>query len=247
MITCKNCGYFFEGNYCNKCGQTADTERLNFNLLLKHLHKNFIKYFQKGIIYSSTQLFKRPGHTIREYMEGKRIKHVDPIALLIALATLYGVLYHTFGINLLSGISNLGLRKELDFKAVNNWISDHYALLTFLMVPVYSISSFTVFKKQGYNFVEHIFLNTFLANQRLLLRILTFPALAALNGTEEIFILSDLLIFLDVALMMWSYTQFFNKISKIRAASLSVLSYAIFFIFLLIIILVLLKTYELFG
>ncbi len=247
MIICKNCNHHFEGKYCNNCGQTADTERLNFNLLIKHLHKNFIKYFQKGIIYSSTQLFKRPGNTIREYIEGKRIKHVDPIALLIALATLYGVLYHTFGINLFSGISKLGLTKELDIKEVNNWISDHYAFVTFLMVPIYSISSFIVFRKQGYNFVEHIFLNTFLASQRLLMRIFTFPALAALNGKEEIYILKDLLVFMDVILIMWSYTQFFNKVSKIHAVLLSVLSYAIFFVLLLIVILVLLETYELFG
>ena len=247
MIICKNCEHLFEGNFCNNCGQTADTQRLNLKVLVKHLHKNFIKYFHKGIIFSSTQLFKRPGHTIREYIDGKRVKHFEPIALLITFATFYGILFHTFGINMFSEISSDGVTKSFDFKKVNDWMSDHFALITLLAVPIYSIGSYSVFKKHDYNFIEHIFLNTFLASQRLLMRIIAFPALAVLNGEKEIYILRDALVFLDVILMMWSYTQFFNKIPKIRAALLSILSYTIFLILLLAIIFVLLEINELFG
>ena len=233
MITCKNCNNQFEGQFCNHCGQSADTQRLDFKFLLKNLHKNFLHYFHKGIFYTSRQLFTRPGHSIREYIEGKRVNHFEPIGLLITFAALYGVLYHTFGINMFSGLSDNSLDGKLDFKGVGNWIADHFAIVNLFFVPVYSIGSFITFWKQSFNFYEHIYINTFLASQRLLIRIATFPLLVILDETEKIFIFRDLLILADIVLMVWSYTQFFNKVKRINAVLLSVLSYAIFFVILL--------------
>jgi hypothetical protein len=233
MITCKNCNNQFEGQFCNTCGQSADTQRLDFKFLLKNLHKNFLKYFHKGIFYTSRQLFTRPGHSIREYIEGKRVQHFEPIGLLITFAALYGLLYHTFDINMFSGLSDNTLDGKLDFRSAGNWIADHFSLVTLLFIPVYSIGSFLSFRKQDYNFYEHIYLNTFLASQRLLLRIATFPLLVIIDRTENIFLFRDLFILADIILMVWSYTQFFNKVKRIKAVLLSVLCYAIFFVILI--------------
>jgi hypothetical protein len=245
MITCKNCNNDFDGKYCNDCGQSADTERLDFIFLIKNLHKNFIKYFHKGIFYTSRQLFTRPGHSIREYIEGKRVQHFEPIGLLLTFAAFYAVLYHTFDIYMFSGLSDNALDGKLDFKSVSNWMTDHFAMVTLLFVPVYSLGSYLSFRKQEYNFYEHIYLNTFLASQRLLIRIATFPLLVVLNRTENIFILKDLYILADIVLMVWSYTQFFNKVKRIKAVLLSLLSYSIFFVCLLIITAVLLEVFRL--
>jgi hypothetical protein len=128
-----------------------------------------------------------------------------------------------------AGISDNTLDGKLDLRSAGNWITDHFAIVNLLFVPVYSVGSFITFRKQGYNFYEHIYLNTFLASQRLLIRIATFPLLVILDGTEKIFLFRDLLILADIILMVWSYTQFFNKVKRIKAVLLSVLSYAIFF------------------
>jgi hypothetical protein len=132
-----------------------------------------------------------------------------------------------------SGISDNPVQGKLDLRSAGNWIADHFALVTLLFVPVYSIGSFLSFRKQGYNFYEHIYLNTFLASQRLLIRIATFPLLVILDGTENIFLFRDMLILADIILMVWSYTQFFNKVKRIKAVLLSVLIYAIFFVILI--------------
>lgn len=246
MITCKNCNNHFEGKYCNNCGQSADTERLDFKFLIKNLHKNFIKYFHKGIFYTSRQLFTRPGHSIREYIEGKRVNHFEPIGLLLTFAAFYAVLYHTFDVNMFSGLSENTLDGKLDFKSVSNWITDHFAMVTLLFVPIYSIGSYLSFWKQDYNFYEHFYLNTFLASQRLLIRIATFPLLLVLDGTDNLFIFRDLLILSDIVLMIWCYTQFFNKVSKVKAILLGILSYVIFFGLLLGIIEVLVSLWKAF-
>jgi hypothetical protein len=238
-ITCKNCFQQYEGNFCNNCGQSADTQKLNFRFLITDLQKLVLKYFHKGILYTSTQLFTRPGHTIREYIEGKRVKHIEPLTMLVMMATLYGVLYHYFQINLFAGISISATGYEkIDFKAINEWISTHFSLTTFFALPVYTLASFTVFRKEGYNFVEHLYLNTFLATQRLLLRIATFPLFAVYNGTPQIHTIANIYVAADVVLMIWSYSQFFNKLKKVKSILFSALSYVIFYIFLLALILI---------
>jgi len=236
MIVCKNCNHHFEGKFCNNCGQSADTHRLDYKFLFKNLRKNFLKYFHGGIFYSAVQLFKRPGHTIREYIEGKRVKHFEPIALLLTLATLYGLLYHTFGINLFVDVSNNSSASETNnMNLINRWFSNNYSLATLLFVPIYSIASFIVFRKQQYNFIEQVYLNTFLGSQRIFLHLLLFPLLVIYNGTVQLKIVMDVNIFLDVMLLVLSYAQFFDKLTKGKAILLSILSYVIFLVFFFII------------
>jgi hypothetical protein len=231
MITCKNCDNNFEGKFCNNCGQSADTQRLDFKFLLTNLRKNFLKYFHGGIFYSAAQLFTRPGHTIREYIEGKRVKHFEPIALLLSVAAFYGIFYHYFGINLFEGDKIPG--DKINAKMINDWFSNNFSLETLLLVPLYSIGSYIVFRKQMYNFIEHFYLNTFLGSQRIILRIVTFPLFAVFNGTPQLHIVMNINIFIDVLLLLWSYTQFFNKLTKTKALLLSLLSYAIFFLIMM--------------
>jgi hypothetical protein len=233
MIICKNCDHHFEGKFCNNCGQSADTSRLDFKFLLKNLRKNFLKYFHGGIFYSAVQLFTRPGHSIREYLDGKRVKHFEPIALLLTVATFYGVLYHYFGINLFEGSEVPG--NKINTKMINDWMSNNFSLETLLLVPLYSLGSYIAFWKQKYNFIEHFYLNTFLGSQRILLRILIFPFFAIYNGTPQLHIVMDVSIFIDVLLLIWSYTQFFNKLKRTAAILISLISYIIFFIFFFVI------------
>ncbi|QOG00887.1 DUF3667 domain-containing protein [Flavobacterium sp. MDT1-60] len=37
-------------------------------------------------------MFTRPGHSIREFIEGKRVKHFKPLWLVAVLGALYGFL-----------------------------------------------------------------------------------------------------------------------------------------------------------
>ncbi len=64
-------------------------------------------------------MFTRPGHTIREYIEGKSVKHFEPIALLLTVATFYEIFYHYFGINLFEGDKIPG--EKITAKMINNW------------------------------------------------------------------------------------------------------------------------------
>ena len=183
--TCKNCGQHFKGNFCNNCGQSADTQELNFKFLRKNIFKLMFKYLDKGILYTSKQLFTRPGNAIREYIEGKRVNHFEPFALLVTIATLYGFFFHYFHINLFANVPlDDPTFAKIDLSYINEWMSTHFSLATILFLPFYTVGSFIAFKKQGYNIIEHLVLNAFLGSQRLLLRLATFPVLVIYNGTR---------------------------------------------------------------
>lgn len=234
-VTCKNCNQHFKGHFCNNCGQKADTHKMNFHFLWHDIQHGLF-HFDNGILYTVKQLFTRPGSTIKEYIDGKRIRHFKPISLVILLATIYGLLYHTFHIEMTDLVSVTGPSdSKINVEKINEWISTHYAWTSLLTLPLYALGTFLAFKKQGYNFVEHLVLNAFLAGQRLILRIATFPIIYDFNGTPTIKTVTGFITLIDFILMIWGYSQFFNKLPKWKSFLLTLLSCLIFGLTLIII------------
>lgn len=225
---CKNCGAVFEGNYCNNCGQPAATHDINTSFVVHDLQHGLM-HINGGILHSARELFSRPGHSIREYIEGKRMKHYKPLSMLIILAGLYSLFYHALGINVLSGVDD-GL---LDYEEANEWISHHFSIISLLLLPILSLSSYIVFKKQGYNYTEHIVLNSFYSSQKLWVRIVTVPLLL-FKDMETL--LPQVLMGVDFVLMLWCYKQFFTKTSMLKAVGATLLAYSIGLLVMLLVL-----------
>jgi len=232
-IVCKNCNHHFKGHYCSNCGQTADTHRINVHFLWQDIKKGLF-HLDEGIFYSFLQLFTRPGNSIREYIEGKRKNHFKPFSLVIVWATSYAFLHHYYNIRFVEEVDSL----KLDIDKANDFITTHFAWITLLTIPFYALASFIVFRKQAYNFMEHLVLNAYLSAQRLSLHILLFPLVCITNGTPNESKTTLALLLLDLIFIIWTNTQFFNKLPKIKAFLYSLLSYLLFVVFIVVIILV---------
>lgn len=224
-IMCKNCHQIFKGHYCNNCGQSAETHKINAHFLWHDIQHGLL-HFDKGILFSLKQLFTRPGDSVREFIEGKRVRHFKPLSLVVVLAALYGVLYHFFHINMFPKADN----ELIDYNEFNEWMATHYSWTTIAAIPIYTIGTYVVFRKQGYNYFELFILNTFKASQRLFVQILTFPVLFYLNGTPHIQKFSTVAYIIGLVLIFWTNIQFFNKMSKTKAFFFSILSHIIFLI-----------------
>ena len=234
-ITCKNCGQIFKGHFCNNCGQASETHKINAHFLWHDIQHGLL-HFDAGIPYSLKQLFTRPGHSIREFIEGKRIRHFKPLSLVAVLGALYGFLYHYFHIDLFSNSND----STIDLNDYNEWMATHFSWVTIATIPIYTFGTFIVFRKQGYNFFELFVLNTFKASQRLFVQVLTFPVLLYLKSKGHAEWFSTLTYIIGVVLIFWTNTQFFNKISRIKAFFLTVLSHFIFLISFIIIVVIVL-------
>jgi len=224
-VTCKNCQQVYTGNYCNNCGQSTETHKINGHFLWHDLQHGLF-HFDQGILFSLKELFTRPGHTIREFIEGKRVRHFKPLSLVVLLATFYGFLFHYFHIHYLQNDSN----DTFDYEHLSEWITTHFSWVTIATIPLYTIGTYTVFRNQGYNFFEFFVLNTFKASQRLFVQILTFPILFYFSSTNHLQQFSFITYLIGIILIFLTNIQFFNKMSKTKAFFLSIISHIIFLI-----------------
>jgi hypothetical protein len=226
LIICKNCGNSFSGKFCNNCGQSAETHKLNIHFLWHDIQHGLF-HFDHGILYTAKKLYTNPGNTIRGFIEGKRVKHFKPISLVVLLATFYGLLRHLFHFSILDRKSVAAIQGA-EYESLNEWISSHYSWIILVSIPMFALASFIIFRKQGYNFIEHFVLNSYMASQRLIYRIVLFPVIKYFSESEYLQMFVDLLIIIDIALIFWTYMTFFNRISKARAFVYSIYSYLLF-------------------
>lgn len=227
---CKNCNHKFDKNYCNNCGQALHTHPINFQYLVHELQHGFL-HVDKGILFTLKELFTRPGYSIREFIEGKRVNHFKPvISLVIILATIYGILAHYLNMEVMDTktINISGDYNILeDMLKINKWISDHFVWISLLSIPIFSFGSSIAFRKQKKNFAEHIVLNTFLAGQKLVVHLATLPIVYLIRNTSYSGNFETLITLIDFFLLVWTYKQFFNQQSKLHTTWLAILSYII--------------------
>ena len=202
--------------------------RLDWKYVYKEFREKLITW-NESKLFTIKQLFTRPGNAIRDFIEGKRVNYIKPFSLFFVTAALFAFLYHYFNIDVFSELEASGTDSERSkYQSINLWITGHYSFVTVLTLPLFAIGSYTAFRKQGYNYIEHLVLNTFIASQRMIVHIATFPLLYIYNGTNEIVYITRSLIAVDFVLMVWVYQQFFNKLTFSKSILKSIISYAIF-------------------
>ena len=87
-MVCKNCENEFNGNFCNNCGQKSNTRKINYNYLIEEISNNVFQV-HRGIFFTVKELSYRPGHSIREFLNGKRKQHFKPVGFVLITSALY--------------------------------------------------------------------------------------------------------------------------------------------------------------
>lgn len=206
--TCKNCDGAVNGAYCGTCGQSATTHPINLSFVWHDVQHGLL-HFDKGMLFTAKELFTRPGHSIREFIQGKRVRHFKPVSLVLVLAGAFGLLYHLLHIDMIGSLQASSERKGMDLVKINEWMGEHYALMELIYVPLFAFASRLAFRKSDYNLIEHIVLNAFLSGQRLLVNLASMPFLYAFNGTAHMRAVSITSSIIGVGLTFWTYGQFF--------------------------------------
>jgi Protein of unknown function (DUF3667) len=244
MTNCKNCNINFNGNFCSNCGQAANTNEINFKSILHEIEHGLL-HIDKGMLYTTKELFHRPGHTIREYLEGKRIKHFKPIAYVLILSTIYVLLTKfshktTLIEKVFVVIANGQAEKsggKLNFLIVFlDWMKNHYSYTTLIILPIISLASYLSFFKTKYNYFQHLILNSFIAGQRTVVFLLIFPFIYFIQDKEIINTINQFKIILGVVLNFWAYYQFFSSTKPLKKILLTILSHIVIVIIVFILI-----------
>jgi len=232
---CLNCGSKSDGRFCANCGQSTDTKKINFHYLWHDIQHGLL-HFDKGILYTTKELFSRPGNSIREFLNGKRVNHFKPVSLVIILAGIYSLLSHFFDLNLLSNFYELnGNGKDTEhlktvIDGLSYWISNHYSILSLFQIPVFSLATYFFFKEARYNYMEHLIINSFISAQKLILHIATFPIYYWVNKTSFSRPIDQSIDMIGFAIAFWTIFQLFNGIPPMPRFLRTLLSLVIPFI-----------------
>ena len=110
-IECKNCGNEFSGKFCNHCGQTAATNKVDATFIYEDLKRTFIQ-FNSGFFFTLKKMFLNPGGFMEQYLQGKRIHYTKPFAFLIITCGLNVLLYHYLHVDIvLNGIEGIDAKQ----------------------------------------------------------------------------------------------------------------------------------------
>lgn len=212
-MQCKNCNNEFEGNFCNNCGQKADTHRLTIKHALHDFFHSFV-HVDTGLLYLIMQMAKRPGEVVKEYLAGKRRSYFNPtqyLILTVAAATFLSINFTLMGDT--AGTITPEQLKQLPemqqiFLQFNKFIYKYFNIILFLSVPLMALFTRLFYRSSGYNYAENLTLMCFLGGQRTLFYICLAPFLYFFRSYWFVFI--GIYYLGWIIYYGWTFTQFFK-------------------------------------
>lgn len=182
---CKNCGTSFQGSFCPNCGQTANVRRLSFQQAAMDFI-NIFTNFDSGLFHTCMELCYRPGHMMRDFLNGHRREYVKPVQLAFLLGTIMLLLHYILYGN--------GFETDVDTDSLAHKVDQHYAVLisdslqwlwanhtilylcmgAVLVVPNYFIFRLTQQGKKM-NLIEHLYIMIYVTCQLMMLDIAQMP------------------------------------------------------------------------
>lgn len=174
-MNCKTCDYSIDPNarYCPNCGAKIVDERLS----LKGTWEEFIGPFfswDNNFWRTFFGMFKNPKDVLEAYISGARKKYFHPFSYIILYATVAVFFYKFFpmesimeyseGISdgVANSSSNGAKAPKIDMKPFMEGMLNYYNFFVLLLMPIYALTSYIVYRKRGHNFFEHLVFNSYI-------------------------------------------------------------------------------------
>lgn len=207
---CLNCGNATENNFCSFCGQKTSTHRFSLKHFVLHDFIHGVFHLDKGFLYTVKELFIRPGHSIREYIQGGRVKHFNYFTLLLIIISLTHFIYKY-------SITDDLLNKANGGFVGYSRVESEYAIFTSLsFVPLYAVASYLLFKKSKQSYLENFIFNIYLLNGMLIINCISIFIKIFIPTLEYIQYFHVLMESLKLCYFFWFYFQYFSNFGYIK-------------------------------
>jgi len=233
MGKCANCARVTDGpeqKFCPACGQPTPVHRIDWHFL-GHELEHSVLHMDRGVLYTLKQLMLRPGHLIRDYIEGRRVGVVKPLLLVMltgAAATLmahYALDGDALGSSFTQGVEagmhqgNANAKQAQAaatmmkvFGFVKDWMNSHLTLITLLVLPVQAAAFKLTFRRfKQINYPEWLVITSFLTAQLFVVWAVFMPVQRWWSDAQAVMVL------VAVLLNVFSLTQVFPGYSRWKA------------------------------
>lgn len=182
-MNCKNCEIDLDINdkFCAQCGAQVVNEKLTIKKVLFDFSERYLSFDNKFLITFKT-LFTHPERVITGYLNGLRVRYVNPITYLIIAVTLSGFNIVLMKRGYLGNIDYNAFsgdqKAPFDMKEFMNTVYDYNSILIFFCIPYLALLSKLVFYNyKQFNYAEHNLIYFYTYSQSSIFVLLFIPFL----------------------------------------------------------------------
>ncbi len=205
---CLNCANPVQHNFCPHCGQKASTHRYSMAHFVAHDLVHSVWHVDKGIFFTIKELFTRPGHSVREYIQGKRVNYFSFITLILLLLAVAGFLNPYLKVTM-SDLMSENSRKMMN--VIEKFTTSYPKITMLITLPISAFFSFIWFRRSKLNYSEHLVLESYKIIPLLLIGLLYSVLCVFYTNTVVLSILYfGVINIFGMVYSTWFYYQFFS-------------------------------------
>jgi len=230
LHSCLNCQSETSGTYCANCGQKTSTHRYSLIHFIEHDLIHGVWHVDKGVLFTVKELILRPGDSVREFIQGKRVRFFSFVTLIFLLLAISSLLSQYVKIHL-SDIMPLNSKQTMS--AYEGFATKYPKVIILILIPLYSLFSYFWFKKAQLNYSEHLVLNSYKTAIELILALIFTVVTIFYTHIPTLLIFYYIFVAVGGFLYsIWFYNQFFtgygySRRSKLLRAIMIPVSYLI--------------------
>ncbi len=205
---CLNCTNTITDKFCPKCGQKTTAHRYSLKHFVEHDLIHGFWHVDNGMFFTIKELFTRPGHSIREFVNGKRVGYFSFVTLLLLIL---GV-SHFLGEYVQVKLSDL--MPENSKKTMNElqeFTKKYPKAMLLITIPFYSIFSFLWFRKSKLNLTEHFVLNSYKTIGEFLIGLFFLIVTIFYSNFKVLTFVYSFISLSTLVYAVWFYRQFFSS------------------------------------
>ena len=178
VTRCATCGTVLHGPFCSACGEKVLNEH---DLTLRH----FLEHLFEAFTHADGKIFKtlralvtQPGQLVAEYLAGRRKPYLAPLAVFLAVNTLFFLVMPRLGWNTVTTPFEVQMHRVLFSPVVRSVVAHRLAATgedqtayaarfdhltgplahscVLLLVPLFSLPVWVLFRRQQRQYVGHL-------------------------------------------------------------------------------------------
>jgi hypothetical protein len=182
----------------------------------------WILHFDRGFTHSLKSMFSKPGRAAINYLEGHRVRYLNPFAMLLVLLSI-SILITPLTTITLTDLTNENAREMMG--SIERFATKYPRTMMLATIPIYALMSALYFRKARLNFAEHLVLNSFKVGGEMVISLLFSVSLIFIT---DIALAKNIYGFVTLGLVIYAVWFYYNAFSYLELSKVSLFFRALF-------------------